>query len=169
MERAELTKETKNSFDDRNGFFMDTAYSNFAMPPHRAPSKKIQGSHSEDEREDLRRMSSPERALPATAVASQPGGAPRSKWTRKSRPWNVTGSTAVVASASIRELWLDPESTGTKPSTIGEGSEAPAKLARSFKGGSCGQVARKGSRILDSLVQSASGRGRSRGRLILPI
>ena len=174
MTRDQLTKETQNSFDIRNGFFTDTAYSTTVSTPtsHRVPSEKSQGSRSENKHEGSRRVTSFERALPATAVASQPGGAPRSKWTRKSRPWNVTGSTAVVASPSIRDLWLFPDSTGTRSSEVSGVSrlaESLKKLAGNFEGGSCGQVARKGSRILDSPVQSASGRGRSRGRLFLPI
>lgn len=40
------------------------------------------------------------RVRPTTAAAAQPGGASSSKWTRKTRPWNVSMPTAVVASFS---------------------------------------------------------------------
>jgi len=156
MTRTKLTNGTKNSFTIRSGFSADSDYS--IGTAHRDPSSEAQGTHSESSHEGIRRVTSFERALSATAVDSQAGGAPQSKWTRKSRPWNVSDSTAVVASRSIREAWLSPDSTG---------STQPETLARSSKGASCGQVAREGSRILDSPVQSASGRGRSRGRLLL--
>ena len=41
------------------------------------------------------------RFWPATAVALRTGGASHSKWTRKTRPWNVSLQTAVVASSRI--------------------------------------------------------------------
>jgi len=156
MTRNELTNETRISFTIRSGCSTDSDVS--APTPHRAPSLEFQGAHSESQAEVSRRTASAERALSATAVATHPEGAPLSKRTRKSRPWNVSDSTAVVASRSIREAWLSPDSIGIT---------SPNQLARNSKGDSCGQVARKGSRILDSSVQSASGRGRSRGRPLL--
>jgi hypothetical protein len=153
MTRDELTNETRISFKFRSGFSTDSDVS--TPPPHRVASLELQGAHSESQAEVSGRTISAERVPSAAAVATHLGGAFTSKRTRKTRPWNVSDTTAVVASRSIREAWLLPDSVGIT---------TPNQLARNSKGGSCDRVARKGSRILDSSVQSASGRGRSRDR-----
>jgi hypothetical protein len=43
------------------------------------------------------------RFSPTTVVAARTGGAPRSKWARKTRPWNANPQTTVVASISMEE------------------------------------------------------------------
>jgi hypothetical protein len=44
-----------------------------------------------------------ESAWPTTVVASRTGGAPSSKWTRKTRPWNASLPTTVVSSSNAFE------------------------------------------------------------------
>jgi len=179
MTRTRLTKGKKRSFEVRSLFFMDCDRSTTTpQTTNRAPLMKAQGMISESRSEE-RRETSFERTLPTAAVPQRPEGAFQSKWTRRSRPWNVTVETAVVASPPILETWLFPKTMqhDDPPNdrcdcidgSISKlsGSINPTRLAGSTQGGSCGQGALMGSRILDSLVQSASGRGRSRGRPLL--
>lgn len=156
MEREELTEKSKNSFTFGSAF--SAGHEDSSSTPHRVPPSEVQGIRSEMKNEGARRVPSSERALSAAVVASYPEVASLSKWTRRSRPWNVSNSTAVATSQSIREIWFSSDDS--------TGPESLDPVAGSSKGSSCGQVAREGSRILDSLVQSASGRGRSRGRLL---
>ena len=166
MKRAELTeltaekRGTKNSFEFWRGFSRDQEHSTItSLPNRRVPSLEVQGAHDRSPNEPKRLVGTLERDLSAAAITSHTGGASQSKWTRRSRPWNVTGSMAVVDSSSIRDDWLSPSASGPAESL---------DLAGNLKGGSCGQVAHRGSRILDSPVQRASGRGRSR-RHLFPI
>lgn len=123
-------------------------------PPSRTSSLECQGPHPGTPNE-VRRQASLESALPTAAVDSHRGGALHSKCTRRSRPWNVSTPTAVVASPSIHETWLFTDRSSFEAAEIGES-------VGSSKGGSCGQGARQGSRILGSPVRRASGRGSSR-------
>ncbi len=65
-------------------------------PPSRARQSDHQGAQFASVR--LGRYS------PATVVALRTGGASRSKWTRKTRPWNASLRTTVVASIRIEDL-----------------------------------------------------------------
>lgn len=68
-------------------------------PPSRARQSDHQGAQFASVR--LGRYS------PATVVALRTGGASRSKWTRKTRPWNASLRTTVVAFVSIEEPRLE--------------------------------------------------------------
>ena len=189
MTRRELTKTTKNSFDSPNVLSKDEAAS--APSPHRDPSKEFQGARQDVHDGEEGHPIPFERVRSTMAVGSRAGGAPHSKWTRKSRPWNVSPPTAVVAFPSIRERWLTPSGASTasdhaSPSASTHAvadrgiaverriranqfsrSPHPGERARSALGGSCGQGTRKGSRILDSPVRCASGRGSSDRAMLL--
>ena len=93
-----------------------------------------------------------ESAWPTTVVAPQSGGAPPSKWTRKTRPWIASLPTAVVSSMNLYGITsgehdntdpTDTESTSNHPphslpdwsadGTRGEGS-LMRSVARSLSG-----------------------------------
>ena len=52
-----------------------------------------------------------ERAWPTTVVAPQSGGAPASKWTRRTRPWDASLPTIVVSSANVFATIEQPDPT----------------------------------------------------------
>jgi hypothetical protein len=79
--------------------------SNTPQPPQRAEVTDHQGAQFG--RAQIGRI------WPTTVVAPRKGGAPQSKWTRKTRPWNAMLKTAVVASIEIEKPHRDE--TGLMP------------------------------------------------------
>ena len=92
----ELTRTEKNSNDNRKACFNSQEFS-------------VSGNQRDDELDHQGAQSDPphtpvvNRVSPATVATAQPGGASSSKWTRKTRPWNVSIPTTVVASFSTVE------------------------------------------------------------------
>ena len=100
-----LTTTQQKTFDSRI-VYSDARSDSAITPPTPQPvgTSNIQGT----------RFASlgVESVWPTTVVAPQPGGAPSSKWTRKTRPWNASLPTTVVASTSNSALsrflkWTD--------------------------------------------------------------
>jgi len=127
----ELTKESKNSVEDRSARSSGNAPS--ALDPRPAYLLDRQGERSTPPQETLQTASF-ERVRPAAVVASREGGASLSKRTRRSRPWNSSMPTAVVASTSILKEWLfrDEAAPGAAASTappssvrLGGGDQSP--------------------------------------------
>ena len=139
------------------------------------PPPRREGAPRDQEQQALRGRD----GSTATAAA-RPGGAFRCKGTRRSRPWNTTLPAVVVTSPSIQQRWLSMEDAtpneSWRPERAADSDSADrpgaalddsVAMARGPQGDPCGQVARKGGRILDSPVRRASGRGSSRGRPLL--
>ena len=101
--RKKLTNGTKNSFEHRSVCSSGSPPS--ALDPRRARPLERQGERSTPPREAVQTASF-ERVRSAAVVASRAGGASQSKWTRRSRPWNASMPTAVVALGSILKEWL---------------------------------------------------------------
>ncbi len=156
-----LTNETRNSFEHQSVCSNGSAHS--ALDPRRVCLLDRQGERSTPPRE-AGQTASFERVPPAAAVASREGGASQSKRTRRSRPWNVSMPTAVVASSSILKDWLflDESAPGAAGNTVPaldeenaivrndgygsanattSGTTKPESLAGSSQGDPCGQVA----------------------------
>ncbi len=124
-------------------------------PPSRARQSDHQGAQFASVR--LGRYS------PATVVALRTGGASRSKWTRKTRPWNASLRTTVVASIKIEDL-IREHTHSSSTESIGSRRERrslasrPEAVAGESKGDPGRNGAQMGNRIHGSSVRRLFGR-----------
>ncbi len=180
----QLTRSERNSNDARKACFNSQALS--ISGNQRERELNHQGARSATPHTHVAK-----RVRPTTVATAQPGGASSSKWTRKTRPWNVSMPTTVVASFSVEAFAQTragsdgPKSLPNHPpfsspeweSRAGEGDSAPRRspgleapgAATEFpQGGAGGITAASSSRTHGSSVQVRLGGGALCGERKLP-
>jgi len=156
-----LTTTEKKSFDFRI-VCADARADSSTVPPS---PQRVGASDSQGTRFGSTEVGS---TWPTTVVAPQAGGAPSSKWTRRTRPWNASLPTTVVASTNAFEKPDESDPTDAeflanhppyslpewRPHGVrGEGA-LMTSVARSFSGQHCRRRTQRYSREVSAVELS---------------